>query len=209
MVHFVMATAVTIAALSCTSDSSNAYSNNSDSASGNNNAMNTGTNASADQHSMMTDSSANTNSDSTQMDTVFMRKAAEINMEEIKLGKLAREKATLSHVKEMGKMMVMEHEQALAGLTAMAKTKMVNLPTTEREKTADAYKTLNSKTGKDFDKAYSDMMVSRHKEAIELFENADRQTKDAAIKAMTTKMIPKLKTHLEHAEMCQKESIKM
>ena len=153
--------------------------------------------------------SDNNSNNSISSDTSFMLKAAEINMEEIKLGKLALQKGTSSHVKELAKMMVAEHTQAMKGLTPLAKTKMVTLPVKETSKITDAFKTLNSKSGKEFDKAYSDMMVDGHKDAISLFEKTNNNTKDAEIKAMTTAMLPKLKTHLEHAEMCKKECEKM
>ena len=160
-----------------------------------------------EQDKMMSDSTNNNNTanNNTAMDAAFIMKAAEINMEEIKLGKLAQQKGTMSHVKELGKMMVTEHTQAMAGLTNLAKTEMVKLPTAESQKIMDAYNMLSEKKGKDFDKAYSDMMVDGHKEAIALFEKTNNDTKDANVKTMTTSMIPKLKTHLEHAEMCQKE----
>ena len=151
-----------------------------------------------------------TNSENSMMeDSLFLVKVAEINREEIKLGNLAQKKGTMAHIKEMGKMMVTEHTQAMAGLNTLAKTKMINLPTTEGQKIMDAYKMLSEKKGKDFDKAYSDMMVNGHKEAIALFEKTNSDTKDADVKKMTTAMIPKLKTHLEQAEICQKECQKM
>ena len=160
-----------------------------------------------EQDKMMSDTANNNNNAET--DATFFMKAAEINMEEIKLGKLAQQKGTMSHVKELGKMMVTDHTQAMAGLNTLAKTKMINLPTTEGQKIMDAYKMLSEKKGKDFDKAYSDMMVNGHKEAIALFEKTNSDTKDADVKKMTTTMIPKLKTHLEEAEKCQKECQKM
>lgn len=160
-----------------------------------------------EQDKMMSDTANNNNNAET--DATFFMKAAEINMEEIKLGKLAQQKGTMSHVKELGKMMVTDHTQAMAGLNTLAKTKMIDLPTTEGQKIMDAYKMLSEKKGKDFDKAYSDMMVNGHKEAIALFEKTNSDTKDADVKKMTTTMIPKLKTHLEEAEKCQKECQKM
>jgi len=194
--------------LSCTGNNSNTTDvKNTDSSSMKDNTMNTSTNP-TEQDRILNDNTVNANNN-TAMEAAFMMSAAEINMEEIKLGKLAQQKGTMKHVKELGKMMVTEHTQAMAGLSAMAKTKMVIIPATESEKIMNAYKMLNEKTGKDFDKAYSNMMVNGHKEAIALFEKTAMQTKDADVKAMTTAMIPKLKTHLEHAEMCQKECEKM
>lgn len=163
----------------------------------------------ANDPNTMTNDSSNNSVNNTAVDAAFMLKVAEINMEEIKLGKLAQQKGTTSHVKALGKMMVAEHEQAMNGLTTLAKTKMVTLPTSESQQMVDTYKMLSEKKGKDFDKAYSDMMVNGHKEAIALFEKTNSDTKDADVKAMTIAMIPKLKTHLEHAEMCKKECEKM
>lgn len=165
-----------------------------------------------EQDKMMSDSTNNNtanNNNNAEMDATFFMKAAEINMEEIKLGKLAQQKGTMSHVKALGKMLVTDHTQAMEGLNTLAKTKMINLPTTEGQKIMDAYKMLSEKKGKDFDKAYSDMMVNGHKEAIALFEKTNSDTKDADVKKMTATMIPKLKTHLEQAEICQKECEKM
>jgi len=165
-----------------------------------------------EQDKMMSDTTNNNtanNNNNAETDATFFMKAAEINMEEIKLGKLAQQKGTMSHVKALGKMLVTDHTQAMEGLNTLAKTKMINLPTTEGQKIMDAYKMLSEKKGKDFDKAYSDMMVNGHKEAIALFEKTNSDTKDADVKKMTATMIPKLKTHLEQAEICQKECEKM
>ena len=184
---------------SATDNTNNAQSNH----------MNDGSTVNGTSDGSGTTTSGDNSKNSISMDTSFMMKAAEINMEEIKLGKLAQQKGTMSHVRELGKMMVAEHTQAMKGLTTLAKTKMVTLPGKESSKIMDAYQTLNAKAGKEFDKAYSEMMVNGHKDAISLFEQTNNNTKDADIKAMTTAMLPKLKTHLEHAEVCKKECEKM
>ncbi len=222
LVQFAVILGVVTATWSCAGNgnSTDANNNNKDSTSVKDNTMNTPTNA-TEQNGRMTDTmktntggdtKTNTGSDNKSnagADAAFMMKAAEINMEEIKLGKLAQQKGTMAHVKELGKMMATEHTQAMEGLTALAKTKMTTIPATESEKAKNDYKMLSEESGKDFDKAYSDMMVKGHKEAIELFEKTAMDTKDAEIKSMATAMIPKLKTHLEHSEMCQKECKKM
>lgn len=196
----------------------NSMSTSTENASGQSNHMNEGANnnsngsgniGSNNNSSGATIGADNNSNNSVSSDTSFMLKAAEINMEEIKLGKLAQQKGTSAHVKELAKMMVAEHTQAMKKLTPLAKAKMVTLPIKETDKITDAYKTLNAKSGKEFDKAYSEMMVDGHKDAISLFEKTNSNTKDAEIKAMTTAMLPKLKTHLEHAEMCKKECDKM
>ena len=191
--------------ISCTGNSSSSNTKSMDSMNTTNKTMNTATSENEQNMRMKND----TAEIKTGLDAAFMRKVAEINMEEIKLGKLAQQKGTMPHVKELGTMMVTEHTKAMADLKVLAKTKMVNLPATESEEIMDAYKTLSAKTGKEFDKAYSSMMVKGHQEAIALFETTVMDTKDADVKTMANKTLPGLKTHLKHAEMCQKECEKM
>lgn len=142
-------------------------------------------------------------------DAQFLVDAAAINREEISLGQLAQKNGSSKHVKELGKMMEDEHTKSLAELTALAKTKNISLPTSQTEDGQDAYKKLSEKTGNDFGKAYSNMMVSGHKDAISLFENASNECKDADIKAWATSSLPGLRTHLDQSVTCQKECEKM
>lgn len=138
-------------------------------------------------------------------DAQFLVNAAEISFEEIALGQLAQKKGSTSHVKELGKMMENEHTKSLADLKDLAKTKSVSLPTSQTETGLEAYEKLNKKSGKEFGETYSDMMVKGHQEAIALFEKAATECTDSDIKAWALATIPALKTHLEHALVCQKE----
>ena len=197
---------------SCTSNNdSTSEQKVNDTINSSDNTMMTAPNANGQTNSI--NESSKSNIDATEKtdvaDNAFIMKVAEINMEKIKLGKLAQQRSSMGSVKELGKMMVTEHTQAMTKLAALAKTKMVTLPTVETGKLSADYKMLAAKKGKSFDKAYSDMMVNGHKEAIALFEKTNRETKDNDIKAMTGEMIPALKTHLEHAEMCKAECEKM
>ena len=138
-------------------------------------------------------------------DAQFLVNAAEINLEEIKLGQLAQEKGSLAEVRDLGKMMVDAHNKAMNDLSALAKTKVVTIPSAPTDKADDAYKKLNEKTGNKFDKEYCDMMVDGHKEAISKFEKAAADAKDPDIKAWASNMLPELRTHLDHAMICQQK----
>lgn len=142
-------------------------------------------------------------------DAEFLVNAAEINLEEISLGKLAQEKSSINHVNELGKMMEVEHTKSLADLIVLAQTKNISLPTSQTEKGKDAYKKLNEKSADDFGKEYSSMMVSGHKKAIELFEKASTDCADSDIKSWATATLPTLRTHLNQAMICQKQCDKM
>jgi putative membrane protein len=135
----------------------------------------------------------------------FLVNAAEINLEEIQLGQLAQQNGTTTHVKELGKMMVTAHTKSQNDLTALAKTKMITIPTSPTDNAQEAYKELNEKSGNDFDKAYSDLMVSKHKDAIATFEKASSDENDPDIKNWATTSLPDLRKHLDQSIDCQEK----
>lgn len=141
--------------------------------------------------------------------TKFLMETAEMQLEEINLGKLAQEKGSSPHVKELGKMMEMEHGKSLAELNALAQSKSASIPTAVTEDSLDDYEKLAEKSGNDFGKAYSEMMVEHHEDAIEKFEKASNDSNDPEIKAWAAQKLPGLRTHLEHAKACKEECDKM
>jgi len=147
--------------------------------------------------------------ESSETDAQFLVNAAEINMEEINLGKLAQENGKMNHVKELGKMMEDAHSKSTYELTNLAKTKNITIPKSPTDKAMKAYKTLSNKSGINFDKSYSEMMVNGHKDAIAIFEKASTDCTDPEIKAWAFSTLPALRKHLDHAMLCQKEYDKM
>lgn len=145
----------------------------------------------------------------TEKDTEFLVKASEIIMQEIKLGKLAQEKGRMSHVKDLGKKMEVDHTKSLMDLKALAKSKNISLPTSTTDNANDEYKNLEEKSGNDFDKAYIEIMVDEHKDAIELFEKASTDSDDFDIKNWALTTLPTLRIHHDHSKVCQKELDKM
>lgn len=142
-------------------------------------------------------------------DAQFLVNAAEINLEEIRLGQLAQQNGKATHVKELGKMMVDMHTKSLNDLTALAKSKNVTIPTSPTDDALDAYQKLNEKSVNDFDKAYADMMVSEHNDAIDTFEKASTDCNDTDIKNWASTSLPELRQHLDHAIICQEKCSKM
>jgi len=149
------------------------------------------------------------NNNKQEKDAEFLVKAAEINLDEISLGQLAQQNGRTFLVKELGKMMEDSHTKSLKDLTALAKKKMITIPTSPTNNSQEAYKKLNEKSGNDFDKKYADMMVNGHKEAIAVFEKASTDCNDSDIKESATAMLPDLRKNLDHAIDCQKKCEKM
>jgi putative membrane protein len=140
-------------------------------------------------------------------DAKFLTKVAQINLEEIELGKLAQEKGTTQDIKDLGKMMVEEHTKAQNDLVQLAQQKSITVPTSPDANAQDDYTDLNKKSGTDFDKKYCDMMVSGHKDAISLFEKDSAKGTDSEIRQMAVSTLPNLRKHLDHAKMC-KDNVK-
>jgi putative membrane protein len=133
----------------------------------------------------------------------FLVNVADIDLTEIQLGHLAKEKATNQRVKDFGSIMVQDHTKADNELKALAAGKHVTLPTrpsAEHEKKIDV---LVKASSKDFDKYYIDMMVDGHESAIKDFNN-NKDNKDADVKKFVNTMLPTLQMHLDSAKAIKK-----
>jgi putative membrane protein len=129
-----------------------------------------------------------------------------INNGEIKVSKLAEERATNPKVKEFATMMVKDHEANRAATLALSRK--INLG----EKQTDAsYKMkeqnrmeihkLSKLHGKAFDKAYMEAMVENHTQAYrKLDQSLVPYAVNPELKAMLTDTQKKVNEHLEHAK---------
>lgn len=129
----------------------------------------------------------------------FMTKAASSSMLEIEAGKLAQQKGTSQQVKDYGKQMVTDHTKASTDMKALATKKNVVLPDSMSNDHMEQLNELRDKTGTEFDKAYVDLMVSSHEEAVSLFEDASNNQEDADVKTFAAATLPVLRQHHEHA----------
>ena len=149
------------------------------------------------------------NDNKTENDAQFLVNAAEINLMEIQLGNLAAEKGTMTEIKDLGKMITDTHSKSLDELKGLAAKKSVTIPASLTDEGQNVYKKLNDESGKDFDKDFCDMMVSRHKEAIDKFEKAADKSSDTDIKNWANATLPALRKHLDMAITCQDNYKKM
>ena len=142
-------------------------------------------------------------------DQQFSVDAADAGMTEVQAGQLAQQKGMAKDVKEYGAMMVKDHTAAADKLKTIAASKNITLPAAispEMQKNLDD---LQKKEGKDFDKAYIDMMVSDHKKVISKFEDESKNGSDADIRGFADSTLHTLRHHLDEAEKCNKMMKKM
>lgn len=133
------------------------------------------------------------------------------NQNDIDFAKIAKQKSHNPKVLEFANTMVTDHQsvidQAVALVTKLKVTPLDNAVSKEYLANAkETIKMLNSKSAKEFDKAYVDNEVTYHKAVIAAVKTVlIPQSKNEELKSLFQKVLPILETHLKHAEMLQKE----
>lgn len=133
-------------------------------------------------------------------DKSFADAAAKGGMMEVMMGKLAATNAENAIVKSLGEMMVKDHSKANDELKKWASTAGYTLPTGLDADQQKMYDDLKAKKGKDFDKAYTDLMVSDHKEDIAAFKKEAASGSEASLKSFASSTLPTLEHHLMESE---------
>lgn len=183
----------------------------------NNSGSSDSTTAAKDSNSAKMDSSASGDSTGkaaipstvSKADQDFAVNTANAGMTEIQAGQMAQQKGMAKDVKDYGAMMVKDHTEAADQLKAIAARKNITLPSTVSSDMQKNLDDLQGKSGKDFDKAYIDMMISDHKKVISAFEDESKNGSDADIRAFADNTLHTLRHHLDEAQKCKKMEGKM
>lgn len=132
-------------------------------------------------------------------DKSFMENAAKDNAAEVEAGKLASTKGANDEVKKFGERMVQDHGQAGDELKQLAQSKGLDLPDAVDRKHEREAKSLDKKSGADFDKAYMSQMVKDHQKDLKEMQKAAKNAKDPEVKAYAEKTAAVIKEHLDMA----------
>jgi putative membrane protein len=129
----------------------------------------------------------------------FLATAAQGDMAEVQMGKLAQTQGKSSAVKSYGKMLATDHGAHAEKVAALAKTRHVTLPTTVSAAQKADYDHMASLRGADFDTAFKGHMIADHKKDIALYKT-QTSANDAAVAALAKTTLPVLEKHLASAE---------
>jgi putative membrane protein len=137
--------------------------------------------------------------------------AVTANQIDIDFAQIAIKKSKDVEVLKFAETMANDHQavikQAVALVTKLGVTPQDNA--VSKQLLSDAEKTekmLNSKSSKDFNKAYIDNEVTYHKSVIAAVEGLlIPETENGELKELLENVVPALKAHLGHAEMIQKK----
>lgn len=136
-------------------------------------------------------------------DSKFATDAANANLAEVALGKLAGTKSANAQVKNFAEMMVKDHTKANDDLMGIAKEKNITLPAAPDADHQKKLDDLSKLSGKDFDKAYIDAMVDGHKKVLDMMKIASDKCSDSELKAFAAKMVSPVQMHLDAATKIQ------
>jgi putative membrane protein len=129
----------------------------------------------------------------------FVKKAAQDGLTEVTLGKQAASKAQDPKVKQFAAHMVQDHSKANDELTGLARKKGLEVPSSLDSEHQAIVQKMSTKSGAQFDAAYSEEMLKDHKKAVALFEGASKSS-DPDLAAFAQKTLPTLKEHEQMAQ---------
>ena len=120
-------------------------------------------------------------------DKMFLRKAAEGGIAEVKLGQLAAAKGVSEEVKSFGAKMVADHTLLNNQMKPIADSMGVRLPRDMNKADQAEYDKLNALSGPEFDQEYLTDMVKDHRKDLREFHMESMATNDPALKAAVDK----------------------
>ena len=141
---------------------------------------------------------------SADIDRGFIADQLEDGNREVRLGRLAEERAVSGDVRAFGRMMVEAHTVAGTELKRIAGQHDIT-PDPGNGDRADAmddglFDRLSQLEGEAFDRAYMDAMVDEHEDAVDdLEDKVDDDGEHADVKAWASQTLPKVRQHLERA----------
>ena len=131
----------------------------------------------------------------------FVREAAIGDMFELDSSELAENRATDEATKNFARQMITDHTKSSTQLKQAVgsdpKTPIPDALDSSHQSKLDKLKGLN---GEDFTKAYHDMQVAAHKNAVSLFERYAKGGDNETLKSWAANTLPVLQHHLEMAQ---------
>lgn len=127
------------------------------------------------------------------------------NYGEVKLARLAKQKASSTELKGVAKTLEQDHEAVLTDLKTLAGKKGITVPTEESGEAKDKLKELTEVKLSEFDKEWCETLMDTHQTSINKFENAANDINDPDIKNFVNTVLPKLRTHHDRLMECHKK----
>ena len=129
---------------------------------------------------------------------VFIKQGIEGGLTEIKASGMVITKSNNQKIIALAKMMIDDHSQLGDDLKKLENDEKITGEDTISQAHQAQLNDLEKKKGIAFDKAYLQMMVVEHEDAVKLFTDATTNA-DSKIKKVATQNLPAIKMHLDSA----------
>jgi len=133
----------------------------------------------------------------TKEDIQFTINIASSGLKEIELGKLAQKKAENKRVRNFGGLMAKDITKTLNKLQIIAQNRHIDLPATPLPADQKTIDSLNQFSGKAFDNAYVNLMITDRENYVTIFEGVAKNSIDPDIKSFANKTLTPIKNHLD------------
>ncbi len=133
-------------------------------------------------------------------DKAFLDMAAQIDMTEANLGKVAQDQGETQAVKDYGQMLVQDHTANYNQLTQLGTKLGADVPKSINHQHDVMISGLTKLKGAAFDRRFAATMVQGHTQAIAAFKRQAEHGDNADIKAFANDTLPKLEEHLQKAK---------
>jgi putative membrane protein len=132
-------------------------------------------------------------------DSKLIREVASDNLMEIRLGTIAKKKATNPAVQQFGDRMVTDHTWMLENWRALVTKSGFPFQPGLRDEQEREVKRLEKLSGAEFDRAYMTAMIQDHQNALVKFQNARNTANSEQVRTRTSSDLPTLQQHLSLA----------
>lgn len=135
-----------------------------------------------------------------EMERRFISQAAHANLEEIRAGELAGDKAILDGVRQYGQRLIEDHRHNLDRLKQVADTLGCQVPQAMGPHGKALAERLSGMQGHAFDQGFVEAMTAGHRHVIEQFRLAISQLGDGELRDYALQTVPVLDEHLAMAQ---------
>jgi putative membrane protein len=135
---------------------------------------------------------------------MFITKAIQGNLAEVKVGQLAQQKGQSQEAKTYGQTLQKDHSEANQKAMQVARQMGVTPPTEPNAEQKAMYDKLSKLSGAAFDREFAEGMIEDHQKDIKEFETESKMNDAAGMYAKET--LPTLQKHLQMAESLSKDT---
>jgi len=124
------------------------------------------------------------------------------NQSEMKMGKMGKDQAQSSEVKEYSKSLIKDHQTADTKLMKWANQKKMKISREQnfRKESHAMMEDLGKLTGEEFDKEFLKHMTKDHDEALGMLDDYKNKIQSPWLKEYVSEITPKLQSHKDIAQ---------